>query len=592
MFVLGLLTYIVLRAFSAQAKVVTSFSECDEFFYKATEPRGMDQNGKKICQMLQYAGFYYATLYSVPQRIPLYSAYRFDPTCSNSAGRTNNWHIEPQISQPESRTEYMIFEKDSDVDIIKGKQAISSDYSDTGYDRGHLNPNSFQCDQGRTATFTLTNAAPMDACFNRVHWKSWESTLKSFLKTKLASDLSLATAYIVTGTVPDVNVRIPQREISKDPERVTVPSHIWTAVCYKHKLDGTKSFSFGYMGRNQPEGGIILMRISNLNKQLSGLYREFTKTHTQSIEIFDDCFADNELDEVEYVFQKLMNLPVNAVMNSVVENTYNTLKRAVSSDSVPKKKVKVTELIAKLAFDSLRIYSSMAEELKIFSKSVCLIIKARKSTTYSDLRKRDISSQATDAVECQLVPEKQTAADGSPCLSDPKCSSTCQCNTGGENKPCCSSPCLYQGTLNSYRCYSGQKRIACSPQYSLITVKGKRCLENHPCATYGYDYYWCKTGHGYIKDDWDYCSPPLWSSKAKNGKYCQINHACAKYDESQPWCYTDDGKENKCCISDDCYSAVNGKTCKSDHLCGYHGEKYLWCRTTDGKWDYCCTNCG
>ncbi|RXN32625.1 endonuclease domain-containing 1 -like protein [Labeo rohita] len=315
MFVLGLVTYIVLRAFSAQAKVVTSFNECNEFFYKATEPRGLDQSAKRICQNLQYGGFYYATLYTVPQRIPLYSAYTFDSTCSNSAGRTDIWHIEPQISQPESQNEHMVLEKDSNVSIIKENQAISSDYSDTGYDRGHLNPNSFQCNEGRTATFTLTNAAPMDACFNCVHWNSWESTLRKFLKNKLASDPGLATAYIVTG----------------------------------------------------------------------------------------------------------------------------------------------------------------------------------------------------------------------------------------------------------------QRQITCSPQYSLITVKGKRCLDDHPCATYSYDYYWCKTDHGYIKDDWDYCSPPLWHSKAKNGKYCRSNHACAKYGESQPWCYTDDGKKNECCISSGCFSAVNGKICKSDHPCSYNG---------------------
>ncbi len=98
---------------------------------------------------------------------------------------------------------------------------------------------------------------------------------------------------------------------------------------------------------------------------------------------------------------------------------------------------------------------------------------------------------------------------------------SCQCNTGAETKPCCSSPCRY----------SDQKLIECSPPYSRITVNGKKCLDDYPCATHGYDYYWCKTANS-----WDYCSPPLRNSKTINGQYCRINYACAKY----KWCYTDD----------------------------------------------------
>uniref|UniRef100_A0A673I738 Uncharacterized protein n=1 Tax=Sinocyclocheilus rhinocerous TaxID=307959 RepID=A0A673I738_9TELE len=257
MFVLGLFTCIVLRAFSAQAKVVVSFDDCKVFFYKDTEPGGMDQNAKKICQKLEYDHYYYATLYSVHRRIPLYSAYIFHPECSSTAGRTENWHIEFPNLNPELITLY---------------QAISSDYSDSGYDHGLLNPNSFQCDEGRIATFTLTNAAPMDESFNRIHWKNWERALRSLLRSKLDSHGGSATAYIVTGTVPDDDVRIPHKGASEDPERVTVPSHIWTAVCYKHHLNDTESFSFGYIGKNQPEGGIRLMRVSDLNDKLSRLY--------------------------------------------------------------------------------------------------------------------------------------------------------------------------------------------------------------------------------------------------------------------------------------------------------------------------------
>lgn len=205
-------------------------------------------------------------------------------------------------------------------------------------------------------------------------------------------------------------------------------------------------------------------------------------------------------------------------------------------------------------------YYSLTEDLKVFALSACLItyVKSQVRVIHDELRKREVSP-GSDAVECLLVPEEQnTAADGSLCISVTESDYSCQCNTGGETKPCCSSPCLHQNKFNGYRCYADQKLIECSPPYSRITVNGKRCLDNHPCATYGEDYYWCWTDYSpYFLDwahyfsEWDYCSPPLWNSKANNGKYCRNNHACAKYGSRNTWCYTDD----------------------------------------EDNWDYCCTNC-
>ncbi|XP_056308686.1 uncharacterized protein LOC130220421 [Danio aesculapii] len=432
MFAQGLLLCVLLRAFSAQAKVVTSFNECSGFFYDNKEPTGMNQNAKKICQKVDYGGSYYATLYFVPHRIPLYSAYTLNRDCRTSGGRTNVWHIEPQISQPGSHTDHMVPESPLNMNTYKENQAISKDYSDTGYDRGHLNPNSFQCDEGRTATFTLTNAAPMDACFNRIHWKSWESTLRSFLLNKLISDGSSAKAYIVTGTVPSANIRIPQREVSEEPERVTVPSHIWTAVCYKHETDDRKSFSFGYLGKNLPAGGISLMSVSNLNLRLSELYGELSDT-CQSINIFaDDCFGDsNKLYMVKGVFQKLINQAENQVveMSSSMQIMYNALKRTVSDDSTYSKRVKVKEMTIRLAFDSLISYLTVTEELKTLSGSVCLITAVSRLNPFMRrLIQRDVGS---DTVECLLVSEKQdTAADGSFCISRYESEGYCSCHTG------------------------------------------------------------------------------------------------------------------------------------------------------------------
>nr|XP_023659418.1 endonuclease domain-containing 1 protein-like [Paramormyrops kingsleyae] len=238
MVLLCLLTCVLLGALSAQAEVVQSFQNCSEFFYKGKEPTGMDENAQKICQKYgNHPNPFFATLYSEYHRIPLYSAYIFKHRTGNTQARKAQWFIEPQISGF-NNYEMMSSESEFNISVIKVNQAINDDYKDTGYDRGHLNPYSFQVGDGRVATFTLTNAAPMDACFNRVHWKEWETELRDIIQEKLRADRNKATAYIVTGTIPTPSYRIPKKgefdeDEERDLDRVTVPTHVWTALCYK-----------------------------------------------------------------------------------------------------------------------------------------------------------------------------------------------------------------------------------------------------------------------------------------------------------------------------------------------------------------------
>lgn len=180
----------------------------------------------------------------------------------------------------------MLPEGCSKKDQIKSTQAVNDDYSNTGYERGQLNPNSYQCQDGHYATFTLTNAVPMDACFNQVNWKLWQDAVKDLLKTQPKDQ---GTAYLVTGAVPSEN-SIPKKgkfddDGARDFNRVIIPSHVWTAVCYKHNVD-SESFSFGYIGLNNPDSRINIGTISELNDLLSTLYGG------PAVKIFtDDCFS-------------------------------------------------------------------------------------------------------------------------------------------------------------------------------------------------------------------------------------------------------------------------------------------------------------
>ncbi|XP_056620674.1 uncharacterized protein LOC130434499 [Triplophysa dalaica] len=606
MFLQYLLTCIVLGPFHSQAKVVDSFTECKNIFYKGKEPQGMDEEAKKICQIRDGINADFATLYSVDHRIPLYSAYILDDQSLNKQTNKDQcsvWHIEPQLvsrAEPASMmTESKYTSSDRNKkDALKRNQAISEDYIDTGYDRGHLYPNSFDYNDQFKVTYTLTNAAPMDPCFNRVYWKKLEGDLQRFLKSKLEEDV---TVYIITGAVPG-NVRISDCGDSRDAERVTVPSHIWTAVCYKHKIEDTKSFSFGYIADNDHVRNINLMSISDMNQQLGVLYRK-----SSQIQIFDnDCCSAKTMVAEIWGQMKSTQIKIPEKFD-VAQNTLDTVKRLRNTDSEmstdgeihPRQRGegRLDKLTAILSFDSSDSYFTSQEVLKGEDRSACIITSAKKRhwTDRSEIRKRDVS-EGSEAIRCQLVPEKsvdgKTAADGSQCSNFKYNNNRCTCSTEkGKEKFCCSSPCLYQSTLKGYRCNSGQSQIECSPQYSLLAIKGKRCLDDHPCATYGEDYYWCYTDIGQLTTDWEYCSPPLLGSKAKDGKYCRSDHACAGYG-SEPWCFTDDDENwNYCCTSDDCFSAVNYKTCKPDHPCGYYGKNYLWCSTTDDSWNYCCKAC-
>uniref|UniRef100_K7FT75 Uncharacterized LOC102459116 n=1 Tax=Pelodiscus sinensis TaxID=13735 RepID=K7FT75_PELSI len=264
---------------------VGTFDKCQDFFYKKTSPSGFAKaDTANICQRYQNR-YHFATLYNKANRIPLWSAYTLDGSrCSQQTKKRSKWFVEPQLSD-QNKSPDMTTEAESTLskDELRSSQAVNEDYEDTSYDRGHLNPNAFQCDERRTATFTLTNAAPMDPCFNRILWYQLEKALKDQLTVRCTSEAS--TAYLVTGTVPNGEVKIP---------KVSVPSHVWTAVCCDHR-DSSKEFSLAFLAENREESSLQIIPVEELNAELARLYRAL-----EPLSIFaDDCGSKN--DEVEKV---------------------------------------------------------------------------------------------------------------------------------------------------------------------------------------------------------------------------------------------------------------------------------------------------
>ncbi|XP_067410793.1 endonuclease domain-containing 1 protein-like [Emydura macquarii macquarii] len=282
---LALLGFASLWAGLALAEVVSNFSKCNEYFYKGTEPKGFDdQNRAKICQ--QYSDKHnFATFYDKKSRIPVWSAYTMlEENCPETERKV--WMVEPQLSGAKETN----MKKESDVlQNLKTSQAVNADYNRIGYDRGHLNPNSFHCGEGRTATFTLTNAVPKDPCFNRIRWYELERNLQQQLKEKC---INLdGKPFLITGAVPHPKYKIPIKDnrgnSNRDAGRVVVPSHIWTAVCCNHS-NNNKKFSFAFLGINKPGSTLNAMQVTELNNELKNLYKR------PSIEIFiDDCNKDS-----------------------------------------------------------------------------------------------------------------------------------------------------------------------------------------------------------------------------------------------------------------------------------------------------------
>ncbi|NXR53417.1 ENDD1 protein, partial [Hippolais icterina] len=156
------------------SKVVTSFeTSCPQFFYKNSTPDNSlePQNPARICQHYKNA-YRYATLYDKDLRIPVYSAYKYQPGPGN---RSKSWFVEPQLINPtypkEMDTEHSIKQRYKNITTqqIGQSQAINQDYNNLqGLNRGHLNPNFHQSGQdNRTATFTLTNIVPQNSTLNQ-----------------------------------------------------------------------------------------------------------------------------------------------------------------------------------------------------------------------------------------------------------------------------------------------------------------------------------------------------------------------------------------------------------------------------------------
>ncbi|XP_057878234.1 endonuclease domain-containing 1 protein-like [Melospiza georgiana] len=269
---LGLLLLQVLASclWLGQSEVVDSFDSCPQFFYAAIPPNdALNPNSPAwICQHFNHS-YHYATLYDKEKRIPVYSAYKYEP---GSGTRRDFWFVEPQLINPgyskDMATETYI-ENNYHITLqqIGQNQAVTQDYQNLqGLDRGQLCPFDHQSgDNSKMATFTLTNIVPQNSILHGGAWKEYE------YKTMGQNTQGCKTTYVITGAVPG-NTYISNN-------RVNLPSHIWSAACCLGAEEPTKAW--GAIAENDMNE-VTVYSLRELEEKLSKLYSGKTVT------LFDD----------------------------------------------------------------------------------------------------------------------------------------------------------------------------------------------------------------------------------------------------------------------------------------------------------------
>ncbi|XP_051965610.1 endonuclease domain-containing 1 protein-like [Xyrauchen texanus] len=209
-----------------KGEVVANFGEtpeCLKFFYKEKVPElgATFPDVVPLCQRFLNT-YHFATLYNTYYRTAVYSAYIFEP--SNGGGRETRWFVEPQLVDPSWPGEmidgYKLSQQNPNI-YLGEKQALNEDYTNSGFDRGHLNPNGHHAVPSRNATFTLTNVVPQNPKLNQNAWRIHESEMTDLFNTKCHQ------AYVLVGAIPSSNNWI----IKNNVRRVNIPEYIWNAYC-------------------------------------------------------------------------------------------------------------------------------------------------------------------------------------------------------------------------------------------------------------------------------------------------------------------------------------------------------------------------
>ena len=174
-------------------------SQCSQSFYGGVYPEFTNPKLSNNTQALCMDGF--AVMYSGVSRTPLWSAEYLDRKRLQQAkevAREDSFHEESRLP--------------------KSMRAKLSDYSGSGYDRGHLAPNGNMANRSQQYdSFSLANIAPQSPRNNRYIWRNIESATRYLTQ-------QYGEVYTITG------VAFTSKKTKQLADRVLVPSHFFKAV--------------------------------------------------------------------------------------------------------------------------------------------------------------------------------------------------------------------------------------------------------------------------------------------------------------------------------------------------------------------------
>ncbi|XP_051783324.1 endonuclease domain-containing 1 protein-like isoform X2 [Erpetoichthys calabaricus] len=229
---------------------------CREFFHKQTEPKGLvPDKAARICQTYKNK-VHFATMYDRENRIPIYSAYKYE---SGGPRPYGTWYLEPQLAD-QTKDKNMMEETKELTEKLKESQAVSEDYKSIYfYDRGHLSPSVHHKDEdSKEATFTLTNVVPQFAALNNGKWGIYESEkMKTFV-----NENKCAKTYVIVGVTRGDKIK----------NRINKPSHLWTVACCVDQNERPMKF-FGYIAEND-KNEVESISLEDLQKKLKEAFNE------------------------------------------------------------------------------------------------------------------------------------------------------------------------------------------------------------------------------------------------------------------------------------------------------------------------------
>lgn len=129
-----------------------------------------------------------------------------------------------------------------DFRIPKRFRADLSDYSGTGFDRGHLVSSANLNDEliQNSETFLLSNMSPQTPAFNRNKWRQLEAAVR-----KLDSSPKVLETYVITGPMFDFDKKIKMiGHNDKNGIKIPVPSHFFKCILTEELNGKIKMWSF------------------------------------------------------------------------------------------------------------------------------------------------------------------------------------------------------------------------------------------------------------------------------------------------------------------------------------------------------------